>query len=72
MDLLLTNETPSFWSTTVIEIGLSEFHKMVFAVMKMYFLQMKPTVSMYDKYQTLNNGVISGIIADLYYKKKKF
>ena len=59
IDFLLTNKAPRFWSTSVIEIGLSEFHKMIVVLMKMHFPKMKPTVSMYDKYKTFNNDVIN-------------
>ena len=65
IDLLLTNKTQGFWRTTVREIGLPEFNKMVAAVMKMHFPKMKPTVSMYDKYKTFNNNIMNGIIVNL-------
>ena len=42
IDLLLTNKTVSFQTTTVIETGLSDFHKIIVAVMKMHFPKMKP------------------------------
>ena len=40
IDLILTNKQLSFKDTYVIETGLSEFHKMVVAVMKMHFPKM--------------------------------
>ena len=37
IDLILTNKSLSFKNTYVIEIGISDFHKMITAVMKMHF-----------------------------------
>ena len=37
IDLILTNKPLSFKNTYVIETGLSEFHRMIVAVMKMHF-----------------------------------
>ena len=37
IDLLLTNRPRSFQKSTVIETGLSDFHKMCVRVMKMYY-----------------------------------
>ena len=37
IDLMLTNRCKSFKCTTVIESGLSDFHKMTLAVLKMHF-----------------------------------
>ena len=37
IDLILTNRPRSFQDSTVIETGLSDFHKMCVTVMKMYY-----------------------------------
>ena len=58
IDLLLTNKPLSFQTTTVIETGLSDFHKMIVAVMKMHFPKMKPRVIRYRKYKTFNNDAL--------------
>ena len=42
IDLILVNKPLSFKDTYVIETGLSYFHKMMVAVMKMHFPKMKP------------------------------
>ena len=55
IDLLLTNKPISFQTTTVIETGLSDFHKMIVAVMKMHFPKMKHRVIRYRKYMNFNN-----------------
>ena len=49
-DLILKNKPLSFKSTyviSVIETELSDFYKMIVAVMKMYFSKMKPHVVSY-------------------------
>ena len=55
IDLTLTNKPLSFKNTYVIEIGLSDFHKMIVAVMKMHFPKIKPQVVSYRKYQDFHN-----------------
>ena len=50
-DLILTNKSLSFKNAYVIETGLSEFHKMIIAVMKMHFPKMKPQVASHRKYK---------------------
>ena len=42
IDLILKNKPLSSKNTYVIETGLSVFHKMIVAVMKMHFPKMKP------------------------------
>ena len=39
----------------MIETELSDFHKMIVAVMKMHFLKMKPQVVSYQKYKEFHN-----------------
>ena len=39
----------------MIETGLSDFHKMIVAVMKINFLRMKPQVVNYQKYKDFHN-----------------
>ena len=55
IDLILTNKPLSFKNTYVIETGLSDFHKMIVAVMKMHFHKMKPQVVSYRKYKDFHN-----------------
>ena len=42
IDLLLTNKPLSFSTTTAMGTGLSDFHKMIVAVIKIIFHKMKP------------------------------
>ena len=55
IDLTLTNKPLSFKNTYVIETELSDFHKMVVAVMKMHFPKMKQQVITYRKYKDFHN-----------------
>ena len=47
IELILINKPLSFKNTYAKETGLSDFHKMVVAVMKMHFPKMKPQVISY-------------------------
>ena len=49
--LTLTNRPKSFQDPTVIETGLSNFHKMCATVMKMYNCRQKPSVITYRKFK---------------------
>ena len=40
----------------MIGTGLSDFNKMIVAVMKMYFSKMKPRVIRYQKYKKFSNN----------------
>ena len=71
IDLLLTNKPLSFQTTTVIEIRLSDFHKMIVAVMKMHFPKMKPRVIRYRKYKTFNNDAFVNTLRQELTKQKK-
>ena len=72
IDLLLTNKPLSFQTTAVIETGLSDFHKMIVAVMKMHFPKMKPRVIRYQKYKTFNNNAFVNTYDKSLLSKKRF
>ena len=55
IDLILKNKPLSFKNTCVIETRLSDFHKMIVAVMKLHFPKMKPQVVSYRKYKNFHN-----------------
>ena len=44
IDLILTNRPRSFQDSTVVETGLSDFHKICVTVMKMYHCKQRPSV----------------------------
>ena len=71
IDLLLTNKPLSFQTTTMIETGLSDFHKMVVAVMKIHFPKMKPRVIRYQKDKTFNNDAFVNTLRHELTKQKK-
>ena len=50
IDLILKNKALSFKNTYVIGTELSDFHKMIMAVMKTHFHKMKPQVVNDQKY----------------------
>ena len=51
----MKNKPLSFKNTYVIETELSDFHKIVLAVLKMHFPKMKPQVITYRKYKDFHN-----------------
>ena len=55
IDLILTNKLLSFKITYVIETVLSDFHKMIVAVMKMHCPKIKPQVFSNRKYKDFHN-----------------
>ena len=55
IDLILTNCSRSFQNSGVIETGLSDFHKLVIAVMKTTFKKSKPKIITYCSYKSFSN-----------------
>ena len=53
--LVLTNKPKSFQNSSVVKIGLSDFHKMAVTVMKTTFEKLKPKVSYFRKWNELYN-----------------
>ena len=51
IDWILKNKPHSSKNTYVIDTGLSDFHKMIVAVIKMHFPKIKPQVVSYRKYE---------------------
>lgn len=51
IDLILTNKPRCFQNTTVIESGLSDFHKFTVTVMKTHFPKQSPKVINYRNYK---------------------
>ena len=72
IDFLLTSKPLSFQTTTAIETGLSDFHKIIVAVMKMHFPKMKPRVIRYQKYKIINNDAFINTLRKELTKQKKF
>ena len=70
--MLLTNKPLSFQTTAVMKTGLSDFHKMIVAVMKMHFPKIKPRVIRYRKYKTFNNDAFVNTLRKELTKQKRF
>ena len=55
IDLIPTNKSKSFQTFQIIETGISDFHKMVMIVLKVY-LKKGPSVIQYRDYKNFSNG----------------
>ena len=55
IDLILTNKPLCFQHTSVIEAGLSDFHKLTVTVFKSSFHKKEPKVLNYRSYKYFNN-----------------
>ena len=54
IDLFLTNRQKSFQNTSTIETGISDVHKLVVTVLKMYYKKQKPKIFQYRNYKIFN------------------
>ena len=64
IDLILTNRPTFFQNTNVIETVLSDFHKMVFTIMKTSFRKLKLKIINYRKYKDFSNDIFRGILSE--------
>ena len=55
IDLIITNRPKSFQKSKVIKTGLSDFHKISLAVMKVFCNKQKPKIIQYRKYKGFSN-----------------
>ena len=55
IDLILTNKPSYFQTTTVIETGVSDFHKLTVTVLKSSFRKQEPKIFSYRNYKKFNN-----------------
>ena len=55
IDLILTNKPPCFQNTMAIDIGISDFHKLIITTMRATFQKHKPIIINYRKYNFFNN-----------------
>ena len=55
IDLMLTNSNRTFQNSCTIETGLSDFHKMIVTVLKIYFQKREAKVINYRDYQNFSN-----------------
>ena len=57
INLFLTNFPLRFQNTGTIETGISDFHKMVITVMKVFYKKQKPKIIQYRSYKNFDNLV---------------
>ena len=55
IDLILTNRPQSFQNSSVIETGLSDFHKLTITVLKTSFRKKPPKIIRYRSYKNFSN-----------------
>ena len=66
IDLFLTNLPRSFQCSSVLETGLSDFHKMIVTVMKTNFKRMPPKIINYRDYRHFENDIFrNSLLCDL-------
>ena len=62
IDVILTNRKECFCDTTVIETGLSDYHKMTVTCLKRYFKKLPPKSIFYRNYKTFDVSVYSNTL----------
>ena len=63
INLIARHKPKCFQDTVVIETGLSDFHKMSAAVMKMHYAKQKPSMFHYRKFKNVcNDSFIKDIV----------
>ena len=55
IDLIITNRPKSIQDSEAIETGLSDFHKMSFTVMKVFYNKQNPKIIQYRKHKGFSN-----------------
>ena len=55
IDHILTNHARCVQHSGIYETGLSDFHKLIFTVVKMFYAKQKPRIIMYRDYKNFNN-----------------
>ena len=57
IDLILTNKPSYFQTTTVIETGISDFHKLTVTVLKSSFRKQEPKISVIEITKSLTTKI---------------
>ena len=55
IDLFLTNIPRTFQCTTIIETGISDFHKLVITVLKTFYKKQRPKIIYYRNFKNFGN-----------------
>ena len=69
IDLIITNKTKSFQNSTVIETGLSDFHKMSLTVLKVFYKKQRPNIVRYRDYRNFDNEIFMSDIKNGIFQK---
>ena len=59
IDHILTNHARCFQHSGIYETGLSDFHKLTFTVLKMFYAKQKPRIIKYRDYKNVNKTTFS-------------
>ena len=70
IDLIITNSAHSFQDTNVIFTGLSDFHKMVFSVLKTTFRKNKAREIIYRDYSNFDSEILKKELKESLDEKK--
>ena len=68
IDLILPNRPKSFQSTCVTETGLSDFHRMIAAVLKMHFRKLPPRIISYRDFSNYHNANFINFLTEVLFK----
>ena len=60
IDLILTNSLRSFENSSVVETGLSDFHRIIVTILKNTFQRLPPKIRNYKSYSNFDNGSVLG------------
>ena len=60
IDLILTNSLRSFQNSSVVETGLSDFHRIIVTVLETTFQRLPPKIRNYSSYSNFDNGSVLG------------
>ena len=55
IDLILITRQKCFQNSTIIEIGLSDFHKLTVTILKSYFKKLKPKEFIYGDFKKFSD-----------------
>ena len=55
--LIITNRPKCFKNSVTLEMGLSDFHKMIVTVIKVFYKKQKPSIITYRTYKHFSNEV---------------
>uniref|UniRef100_A0A7M5XFX2 Endonuclease/exonuclease/phosphatase domain-containing protein n=1 Tax=Clytia hemisphaerica TaxID=252671 RepID=A0A7M5XFX2_9CNID len=57
IDLILTNSKNSIKNTGIVETGLSDYHRLIYAMLKLKYTKLPPTIIKYRKYKNFNEDL---------------